>query len=78
LTAVVVGTEAAFNKSSQRMSLWLLVCNRNDQLHVIVDAASLLSERARAGAMNSLWQGIWQRIFRISSQSGAAWRQFAL
>jgi hypothetical protein len=78
LAAVVAGAEPAFNKSPRRMSLWWLVCNRNDRLHVIVEAASLISERARSGAMNSLRQGIWQRIFRISSQSGAPWRQFAL
>ena len=77
LAAVVVGTEPAFNKSPRRMSLWWLVYNRNDQLHGLVEAASLISERAQAGAMNSLRQGIWQRIFRISGQSGAAWRQFA-
>src|ERR1700730_18660046 len=66
LAAVVAGTEPAFNKSPRRMSLSGLVYNRNDQLHVIVEAASLLSERARSGAMNSLWQGIWQGFFQIS------------
>ena len=66
------GTEAAFNKSPRRMSLWWRGYNRNDQLHVIVEAAPPISGKARTEAMNSLVPGNLVGTFSMGNSCGGA------